>query len=65
MTRYTRIKLALAVIGMIVLIWGIRVDDPNVRWMGIAVLVVSVAMRFLPRRLRSGDYPKSGPPPAT
>lgn len=62
MTRYLQIKLALSLIGMIVLIWGMRVDDPGIRWTGIAVLAASVAMRLLPKRLR-GDYGNAEGPP--
>ena len=58
MTRFTQLKLAFAVIGLIVWVWGQRVDDPAIRWVGIAFLAASVLMRFLPKRLRSGDYPK-------
>ena len=65
MTRHTQIKMALATIGLIVLIWGIRVDDPYIRWVGMGFLAASVLMRFLPKRLREGDYPKSPPPPGT
>ena len=57
MTRYLQIKLALSVIGLIMLIWGIRANDTNVRWIGMGFLAASVAMRLLPRRLRSADYP--------
>ena len=66
MPRYLQIKLALSVIGLIVLVWGIRVDDPNVRWMGMAVLGASVAMRFLPKRFRRLEGPEAGSkPPGT
>jgi hypothetical protein len=59
MTRYTRIKILLAGIGLAVLLWGIRVDDSSIRWVGMGVLAASVLMRFLPKRLREGDYPTS------
>ena len=59
MKPYLQVKLGLAVVGLIVLVWGVRVDDPNVRWIGIGFLAASVLMRFLPKRLREGDYPRS------
>ena len=65
MTRYTQLKIALAVIGLAVLIWGIRVDDPYVRWIGMAFLLASVLLRFLPKRLREGDYRKTPGSPGT
>lgn len=65
MTRLTQLKLGLAVIGLIVWIWGQRVDDQMIRWVGIAFLAASVLLRFLPKRLRSGDYPKDKGSPET
>jgi hypothetical protein len=41
---------ALAVIGVVVWGYGYRVDDPNVRLAGIAVLAVSLLLRFVPKR---------------
>ena len=58
MTRYMQLKIALSIIGLILLVWGIRVDDARIRWIAIAFLVVSVLLRFLPRRLRADDYPR-------
>jgi hypothetical protein len=36
-----------------------------IRWLGIALLGASVLLRFLPKRLREGDYPPPSGPPAT
>jgi hypothetical protein len=57
MTRYLQLKFALAGIGIVVLLWGLRVDDSMFRWIGIAFLAASVLTRFLPKRLRAEDYP--------
>jgi hypothetical protein len=65
MSRYIRIKILLAAIGLAVLIWGMRIDDAATRWIGIACLAASVLMRFLPKRLRDTDYPRGPEPPAT
>ena len=59
MTRYLRIKVTLAAIGILLLIWGLRFEDETIRWVAIGVLAVAVLIRFVPRRLRNGD----GPPP--
>jgi hypothetical protein len=59
MTRYTQLKLAFAVIGIVVWGYGQRVDDAILRWLGIALLVVAFLLRFLPKRLRESDYPKT------
>ncbi|HMC55364.1 MAG TPA: hypothetical protein VKH19_09355 [Gemmatimonadaceae bacterium] len=62
MTRYLVLKLALAAIGVILLGYGMSVNDPRIRWIGIAFLAAAVLTRFLPKHLRSGDYPRSPPP---
>jgi hypothetical protein len=61
-TRLAQIKLALAGIGLVLLIWGMRVDDPTIRLTGIGFLAASFLTRFLPRRLRDGDPPPTEPP---
>lgn len=65
MNKYLQAKLALSVIGLGFLIWGMRADDPITRWIGIAILAASVLIRFLPKRLRDSDYPRPPEPPAT
>jgi hypothetical protein len=42
----TRIKLALALMAAIVFGYGVRVDSENVRWVGAALLVVALLLRF-------------------
>lgn len=61
MSRYLAIKIGLAAIGVIILGYGMSTDDPTVRWIGIAFLAAAVLTRFLPKRLRAGDYPKDPP----
>jgi len=58
-TRFTQLKLAIALVGLIVWGYGQRVEDALLRWIGIAFLAVAVILRFLPRRLRREDYPES------
>jgi len=43
----TRVKLALALMAAILFGYGIRVDSQNIRWAGVALLVVAVLLRFL------------------
>ena len=59
MTRYTQIKLALAVVGVLIWAYGYRANDPTIRLIGIIVLALSVILRLLPKRLRDDDYPKA------
>lgn len=61
MTRYLAVKFGLAAIGVLLFGYGMAVDDPMIRWIGIAFLAASVLTRFLPKRLRSGDYPRTPP----
>jgi hypothetical protein len=43
-------RFVLAAIGLLVWMYGYRVDDPAVRWAGIATLAVAVLLRFATRR---------------
>jgi hypothetical protein len=45
-SRITTAKLALAAIGLVVWGYGYRVDDPALRWVGIAFLAAAVLLRF-------------------
>ena len=56
------VKFALSLIGLIVLIWGLKTDDQTIRWIGIGLLGASVLMRLVPKRLRNSDYPSAAPP---
>ena len=46
----TTIKLALAAIGLIVWAYGLRVDDPVLRWIGIGFFAAAVLLRLFTRR---------------
>jgi hypothetical protein len=56
-SRHTQIRLALALIGVLVWGYGTRVDDSDLRWMGIALLAAAVALRFVPKRWRGETTP--------
>ena len=50
MTQLTLAKLLIAVVGLLVFGYGIRAESAGIRWAGIALVAVAVAMRFLGRR---------------
>jgi hypothetical protein len=50
MTTLTWVRFGVAVIGIAVWAYGFRVDDPRIRWVGIACLAVAVLLRFWARR---------------
>ena len=56
MSLLTSVKLGAAIIGVILVGWGMRVDDARVRWIGIGFLAVSWLTRFgKPRQTPSDD----------
>ncbi|HEU4995895.1 MAG TPA: hypothetical protein VFT29_13815 [Gemmatimonadaceae bacterium] len=59
---YLQVKLGLSVVGVILLLYGIRTDDARIRWIAMGFLAVSVLMRFLPRRFRGSDHEPPQPP---
>jgi hypothetical protein len=62
MTNLVRLKLALVIIGLIVWTWGYRVDDPFLRVVGIAALLIAFLLRFVGRKPRTPEAPKNEPP---
>ncbi|MDQ6634613.1 MAG: hypothetical protein M3Z10_07620 [Gemmatimonadota bacterium] len=53
------VRAALALIGVAVWGWGYRTDDPQVRLVGMVILLVTLLLRFVPKRwLGEGDPPK-------
>jgi asparagine N-glycosylation enzyme membrane subunit Stt3 len=57
-----RLKLALVAIGLIIWVWGYRVDDSYLRVVGIIVLLIAVLMRFVGRPRRAKETPEVEPP---
>ncbi|MCU0648226.1 MAG: hypothetical protein MUF00_09545 [Gemmatimonadaceae bacterium] len=45
-------KLAVGLAAVIVWGFGVRTEDSRIRWAGIALLVVALALRFVKRRPR-------------
>jgi hypothetical protein len=52
-------RTALALIGVAVWGWGYRTDDPQVRLAGMAILLVTLLLRFVPKRWLGEDEPPS------
>ncbi|HEY0994725.1 MAG TPA: hypothetical protein VGD77_01920 [Gemmatimonadaceae bacterium] len=62
MTAVTQAKLALAVIGVVVWGWAVRVDDARLRLIGIGFMAAAVLLRFLkPGGPRRGRREEEGP----
>ncbi|MHB1263120.1 MAG: hypothetical protein ACYC1S_01695 [Gemmatimonadaceae bacterium] len=63
MTPVTQAKLALAVIGVVVWGWAVRVDDARLRLIGIGFMAAAVLLRFLrPGGPRRGPRPEGDSP---
>jgi hypothetical protein len=43
------VRFALAAIGLVISGYGIRVDDPTIRWIGIGFLAAALLLRFARR----------------
>ena len=50
MDRLTLLKVALAIAGLVVFLYGASTDQPPVRWTGIGFVVVAFVMRFFTKR---------------
>jgi hypothetical protein len=44
------VRTVLALLGVAVWGWGYRTDDPQVRLAGMAILLVTLLLRFVPKR---------------
>jgi hypothetical protein len=42
-------RVTIAIVGVVVFLWGAKTDDETARWVGIACLVVALVLRFLGR----------------
>ena len=47
MTSTTIAKIALTIIAFVLVGYGMRVDSPTLRWVGIAFFVAAFALRFI------------------
>lgn len=50
MSPFTIAKLALMLIAMILLGWGIATDDNAIRWAGVLFLFIALVLRFFKPR---------------
>jgi hypothetical protein len=51
MSALTQLKLGLALIGLILFGYGLRVDDSRLRWIGVLFLALAAVLRFVrPRK---------------
>jgi hypothetical protein len=50
MTPLTAVKVSLAVAGLLLFGYGIRIDSSLVRWWGIAFVAAAAVLRFVGRR---------------
>lgn len=57
MTALTRIKLALALIGVVVFAAGVRFDDVRLRYIGIGFVAVAWVLRFVRKRAEPDPEP--------
>jgi hypothetical protein len=55
MRRLLLARTVLAALGVIVWGYGYRIDVPNVRLAGIAILAISLLLRFVPPRWLGDD----------
>lgn len=55
MSRLLQIRLALAIIGIVVWGYGLLKEEATVRLVGIAVLALSLMLRFAPKRFRGSE----------
>jgi hypothetical protein len=49
-TVMLKVRVAMAIIGIVIWGYGVAAEHPDVRLVGIAVLALSLALRFLPKR---------------
>ena len=57
MKRLLLARTVLALIGVMIWFYGYRVDDANIRLVGIIVLAISLLLRFVPKRWLGDDGP--------
>lgn len=60
MSGILRVKLALLVIGGILLAYGIKSDDETLRLVAIGLFAVAFFLRFLDRRSENAKPPSDG-----
>ncbi|HSA55137.1 MAG TPA: hypothetical protein VLE53_05500 [Gemmatimonadaceae bacterium] len=64
MSTLTRVKLALALVGVIVFAAGIRLDDGRLRYVGIGFVAAAWLLRFVKPKPPAEPPPPDSAPPA-
>jgi hypothetical protein len=59
-TTLTRLKLGLAIVGLIVFAWGVRVEQSRLRTIGIAFVAAAWVLRFLRAKARDDVSQQKG-----
>ena len=54
MNRIALVKIVLAVIGIGIFAYGVRVDDRAIRWVGLAFVLLAFVLRFARRKPPEG-----------
>ncbi|MCC6927483.1 MAG: hypothetical protein IT359_00715 [Gemmatimonadaceae bacterium] len=60
MSTFTKVKLALTLIGLILFAYGARTDDATIRAIGIGFVAVAWVMRFFNRARATSAPPGDG-----
>ena len=60
MSTFTKVKLGLTLIGLILFAYGARMDETTIRAIGIGFVAVAWAMRFFNRVREASAPPNSG-----
>lgn len=56
MTEVTKIKITLAIVGVAIWGYGVRVEERRVQWAGIALIAISALLRFVERGSRRSPH---------
>jgi hypothetical protein len=59
MSALSQLKLGLALIGLILFGYGMRVDDNRLRWMGMGFLAAATILRFVKPRRPPDEPPRA------
>ena len=51
MDRITLLKVAFALAGIAIFVYGVRTEDNTVRWVGIAFVIAAFLLRFVKKRV--------------
>ncbi|MEX2152882.1 MAG: hypothetical protein WD825_06040 [Gemmatimonadaceae bacterium] len=55
MSRLLQVRLAIAIIGIVIWAYGVAADEAQVRLVGIILLATSLVLRFTPKRFQRNE----------